>query len=445
MRIIYVDVCGFELKLSSKSGGVQGEQNVTVLQIRFDESWTGLGKRIIWRDATGENPVPVVLFDPVGADGDILSYATAIPAAALAYPGWCSFTVEGCTVKNGNWIKAMGAVGSLEVRASEVIYQPEDETPSQTQQILAALGSTEQTVAGSAEEAKSWAVGGTNSREGEDTDNARFYAGKASESAEQAAAAKTAAQTAKNAAESAKTGAESAAAQAGQSAAAAQEAKSAAETAAATAQTAKSGAESAKTAALVALGAAETAKTAAETAAAQTAESKTIAETAKAEAQTARAGAESALEAAETAKTGAEAAAATAQTAKSGAVDAKDDAVSAKNAALSARDDAQQAAEEVVGLMNTLEVTATGLPPGNMATAAYDPETKTVTFGIPAGQKGDMGPKGDKGDTGAAGAKGDTGQGVLAGGTAGQFLCKKSGADYDTQWVTVTDGNGVYY
>lgn len=190
MRTVYVDVNGFELRLSSKAGGVQGEKNVTTLQIKFDDSWQGLGKRIVWRDATGENPVPIVLFDPMGEDRDVLSYATAIPAAALAYPGWCSFTLEGYTVNDGHWVKAMGAVGSLEVRASEVIYQPEDDTPSQTQQILAALGETEQKVfeigqeaRDSALKAKSWAVGGTESREGEDTDNARYYAQKAAEDA----------------------------------------------------------------------------------------------------------------------------------------------------------------------------------------------------------------------------------------------------------------------
>ncbi len=218
MRTIYADVNGFELKLSSKSGGVQGEKNATVLQVRVDDSWAGLGKRIVWRDATGENPVPVVLFDPMGEDGDPLSYAAAIPAAALAYPGWCSFTLEGYAVRDGHWVKAMGAVGALEVRASEIIYQPEDDTPSQTQQILAALGETEQRifdigqeVRADAREAKSWAVGGTDSREGEDKDNAKYYAERGAEDAEEAKQSAQAAEAAgKNAAGSATAAAESA-------------------------------------------------------------------------------------------------------------------------------------------------------------------------------------------------------------------------------------------
>ena len=50
------------------------------------------------------------------------------------------------------------------------------------------------------------------------------------------------------------------------------------------------------------------------------------------------------------------------------------------------------------------------------------------------------GQKGGKGDTGDAG---DAGQGVAAGGTAGQILGKKSGTDYDTEWVDKPAGNGA--
>lgn len=44
-------------------------------------------------------------------------------------------------------------------------------------------------------------------------------------------------------------------------------------------------------------------------------------------------------------------------------------------------------------------------------------------------------PKGDKGDTGA---QGPAGAGVVAGGSTGQVLTKKSGTDYDTEWATPT-------
>lgn len=90
-------------------------------------------------------------------------------------------------------------------------------------------------------------------------------------------------------------------------------------------------------------------------------------------------------------------------------------------------------------------------------TTSIDPDTGKVTlsFGIPCGAEGARGPKGDtgatgpqgpKGDigaTGAAGATGPAGPGVPAGGTAGQFLVKSSGTDYDAAWVTVPNASEV--
>lgn len=53
----------------------------------------------------------------------------------------------------------------------------------------------------------------------------------------------------------------------------------------------------------------------------------------------------------------------------------------------------------------------------------------------PKGDTGDTGPQGDKGDKGDTGATGPTGPGVPSGGAAGLILAKKSGADFDTEWV----------
>lgn len=76
----------------------------------------------------------------------------------------------------------------------------------------------------------------------------------------------------------------------------------------------------------------------------------------------------------------------------------------------------------------------------------------------PQGEKGDTGPQGEKGDTGAqgekgdpgakgeqgpAGQKGDPGEGIPTGGTSGQVLTKKSDADYDTEWTTMSSDGGV--
>ena len=46
--------------------------------------------------------------------------------------------------------------------------------------------------------------------------------------------------------------------------------------------------------------------------------------------------------------------------------------------------------------------------------------------------------KGPKGDTGATGATGATGPGLIAGGTANEFLQKNSATDYDTKWSAYT-------
>lgn len=71
------------------------------------------------------------------------------------------------------------------------------------------------------------------------------------------------------------------------------------------------------------------------------------------------------------------------------------------------------------------------------------------------GPKGDTGPQGEKGETGTqgptgeqgpAGEKGDPGEpgkGIPVGGTSGQVLVKKSEADYDAQWTTMSNNGGV--
>lgn len=64
------------------------------------------------------------------------------------------------------------------------------------------------------------------------------------------------------------------------------------------------------------------------------------------------------------------------------------------------------------------------------------------------GQQGERGPEGPAGQDGAQGAEGPqgpAGQGVPAGGTAGQVLAKKSGTDYETEWVDQTGGGGATF
>ena len=73
------------------------------------------------------------------------------------------------------------------------------------------------------------------------------------------------------------------------------------------------------------------------------------------------------------------------------------------------------------------------------ATGATGPAGPAGATG-PVGPQGPEGPKGATGATGARGPEGPAGPGVPAGGTAGQVLAKKSGTDYDTEWVNQSGG-----
>lgn len=98
VRTIRVTVVGERLRKDSKSAGVQGGANAAALHIAFDQSWTGFSKRIIWRNAAGEDPVAVILYNSVSAlaeGAEALAFDVPIPAEPLALAGWCSFTIEG--------------------------------------------------------------------------------------------------------------------------------------------------------------------------------------------------------------------------------------------------------------------------------------------------------------------------------------------------------------
>ena len=187
VRTINVEISGQFVRKDNKNAGVMGEGNVTTMSITFDETWRGFGKRIVWRDANGENPVSVVLFNADGAPDDPLAYETLIPAEPLAVHGKCSFTIEGYQDIGSVHAVSLSVIDYLFVAASGGDYSsPADPTPGEAEQVLEALGATEERVKEAATEARSWAIGGTGTRSGEDTDNAKYYA-------EQAGASKTAA------------------------------------------------------------------------------------------------------------------------------------------------------------------------------------------------------------------------------------------------------------
>lgn len=185
------------------------------------------------------------------------------------------------------------------------------------------------------------------------------------------------------------------------------------------------------------------------------------ASSASTDATTASQAASQAASSASSASQSASAASGSASSASSSASSASASATSAQTAKTAAESAADRA-ETAVSQLVDISATATTLAPGSAATASYD--SGVITLGIPQGAKGDtgatgpagpagsQGPKGDKGDTGdtgpagpagPTGSQGPAGVGVPTGGTEGQVLAKKSGTNYDTEWVDMEGGGGT--
>ncbi len=90
--IININVNGQFISKSGKNAGGAGSGNSAALRITFGSEWDAFTKRIIWRDARGENETSVLLSAGLTEEA---AYTTAIPPEALKYTGWCSFTLEG--------------------------------------------------------------------------------------------------------------------------------------------------------------------------------------------------------------------------------------------------------------------------------------------------------------------------------------------------------------
>ena len=89
---------------------------------------------------------------------------------------------------------------------------------------------------------------------------------------------------------------------------------------------------------------------------------------------------------------------------------------------------------------------ATGLTGATGATGPQGPAGPTGATGLtgatgPQGPDGATGATGVQGPAGSTGAQGPAGQGVPTGGSAGQVLSKVDGTNYNTQWVTPSNGS----
>ena len=136
-RTIHVTVNGEFVRKDSKNAGVQGEANVTALHITMSDEWAEFSKRIIWRDALGEHPISVLLYNRVEdlvAEKDPLEFDTKIPAEPLALPGWCSFTIEGFRESDPSAV-SITVSDQLLVKPNDSYNAPAEPTPTQAQQL----------------------------------------------------------------------------------------------------------------------------------------------------------------------------------------------------------------------------------------------------------------------------------------------------------------------
>lgn len=145
-RIINVTVNGEFVKKDSKNAGVQGEGNAAKLHITLSEDWKSYSKRIIWRNALGENPTAVLLYKSVadlvvtqaedggGTETNPLVFDTPIPSEALTEAGWCSFTIEGFEDAEPTKVK-LTVTDHLLVKPNDTYNAPAEPTPTQAQQL----------------------------------------------------------------------------------------------------------------------------------------------------------------------------------------------------------------------------------------------------------------------------------------------------------------------
>lgn len=186
-RRITLEISGENIKCSKRRAGVQGEGNATTLAVSFDDSWDSMSKKITWWDANGENPVERILTADLIEDWNAqpMTYLTSIPPEPLLYPGKCVLVIDG--YKEGVRARSVSLpLEVIEAPIADTAGEPSDPTPSQAEQLQAQIDNILDDMRDIANEAESYAVGGTGTREGEDTDNAKYYSQKAKEHSDSA-------------------------------------------------------------------------------------------------------------------------------------------------------------------------------------------------------------------------------------------------------------------
>ena len=213
-KTIDIYVNGSYLRKNHNRAGVQGEGNVTVLHITFDESWAEFAKSVTFWDARGENPVKRTLTADFLVDltKSLLEYNVPIPAEPLLYEGDLTFVIEGYI--DGK--RKRSVQDTLIVEAAMIAEnegEPVDPTPTQAEQLQEQIETLLPTIQAdklAAEYAADMATLEAD-RAAQSAIDAQTYAAQV---AANTSTATNAAKTAVNAAESAKTSADEAAASA---------------------------------------------------------------------------------------------------------------------------------------------------------------------------------------------------------------------------------------
>lgn len=216
MRSISMAVNGAYITKDNENAGVQGEANVTQLDITFDESWDGLAKKCTWWDAKGENPVARTLTtDLADLPDNPRAYTVTIPGEPLAEAGLCTLVIDGyADGKRARTVTARFRVAQAPIAPNP--SEPTDPTPSQAEQLQDQIDAIMEDIADAAAAADA-------------KEAAQASADAAAASQEAAAGSAAAAAASAGAAASSAGAAASSAATAGQSAQAAQDAQSKAE------------------------------------------------------------------------------------------------------------------------------------------------------------------------------------------------------------------------
>ena len=213
MKTVYLKVDEEYVDGAGKVAGAKGSSGSTDILVEFSPDWEALSKYATTRDAKGLHPEVIVLTElmkePIGEEEEErYAYRFSLTANAMSEEGHMSITFTGYEIEDGNETETIinTAIAKLRVLPSD--YSEMDDgsvTPTIAQQLQSEIDEIKDDIAiathaqeyaeaaaesagesaGSATLSESWAVGGTGTREGEDTNNSSYFAGQSELSADE--------------------------------------------------------------------------------------------------------------------------------------------------------------------------------------------------------------------------------------------------------------------